>query len=82
MDCRVDHEGGSIKQSDRSAINDLTFVIYQDEVRSFDKGEGNAERVNPEGRWVDWVSESNVSRDPFVKSKLPEDAEGSSQTTL
>ena len=44
----MDHVCRRVEQSDRSAVDDFAFFIYEDEVRGFDEREGDAEGIHPE----------------------------------
>lgn len=75
MHRRMDHIRRGIQQPTGPPVDDLPVVIHEDEIRALDHAEGHAERVHPEGRRVDRVSESDVSGDAFVVAEFAEDAE-------
>lgn len=49
VDGGVDHEGGGVEESRGPTVDDVAVVVHLDQIRRFDEGEGEAERVHPEG---------------------------------
>jgi hypothetical protein len=80
----VDHVGGGVEEAVIvvAAIDDLAGGVDLDQVARLDQGEGQAERVDPEGGGVDGVAEGDVAGDAFVVAELAEDTEGEGQAAF
>lgn len=79
---RVDHVGGHVEQAAGPAVDHLTVMVHQDQIRGLDLAKGHAERVHPEVVRLDGVAERDVAGDAFVVALLAEDAEGQCQPAL
>lgn len=77
VDCRVYHEGGSIKKAILSSFQDLRLLVHSNEIRGIDQGESSAERIDPEGIWFDWIPQSDVASDTLFEAELAKDTKGS-----
>ena len=64
----VDHERGGIQQPHVATVDDLPVVVDLDEIALLDEGEGNTERVDPEGGRVDGIPQRDVSRDALIEA--------------
>jgi hypothetical protein len=82
MDGRVDHVGSTIQQPNRSAANDFTVMVDMNQIRPLDLGEGDTERVDPEGGGIDRVPDGDVACDAFVEAEFAKDSECSGEAAF
>lgn len=52
----MDHEGRFVQQPHRATINDHSGMIDLYEIGGLDQRESNAERIDPEGGWINRIS--------------------------
>lgn len=64
----VDHERRSIQQPHVTTVDDLPVVVHLYEIALLDEGEGNTERIDPEGGRVDGISQRDVPRDALIEA--------------
>ena len=64
------------------AVDDLAVVVDEDQVLDADLFEVHPERVHPEMVEQLGVSGGDVTRHPFVESKMPEQAKGGGEALL
>lgn len=77
----VNCERSSVQNSVRAGVGeDSSLVVDMEKARGGDQGKVNSEGVNPEGSWVDGVTNGDVTGNSLVESLLCEDAVGSSKT--
>lgn len=58
-------------------VQDVAFVVDPQQVAFVDEIEVDAERIDPEGGRVDWITDSDVASEAFVETVVAEDAVGS-----
>src|SRR5262245_13440996 len=74
---RVDGEGGDVDRG--AALDDLAFMVDQDQVGDPNLAEIHAERVDPEMVMFFRVARRDVPRDAFVEPEFGEEAQGGGQ---
>src|ERR1035437_550875 len=77
---RVDHERRSIDRA--FALDDLTFVVDEDQVRNPDVAKVHAEGIDPEVVEQFGVTDRDVPGDALGEAQLAEYAKGAGETLL
>ena len=64
----MDHECSGVQQPHIPTVDDLSLVIHLDEISFFDEGKRDAERIDPEGAWIDRIAKCNMPGDALVEA--------------
>ena len=68
VDGTMYHERSSIQQPHVATVDDLPMMVHLYEIALLDEGEGNTERIDPEGSRVDWIPQRDVSSDALIEA--------------
>ena len=82
MNRAVNHEGCCVQESAVAAVDHFALVTDLDKITAFDQGEGDSERVYPEGGRVNWVPKRYMTGNPFVEAILAKDTKGGCKTAF
>lgn len=75
VDGVVDHVRGLVEESVCAAVDDVSVLVHEDQVRLLHETEGRAQGVDPEVVSLDGISKRDVSGHTLVEPELPKEPE-------